>query len=104
MFDHVTIRASDLVASGQFYRTVLSPLGIRPDHQSPEIVEWDDFSITPATAERPPTRHLHVAFVSPSRANVDAFWQAGVNAGYTEDGPPGPRPDYKPGLLRGVSA
>jgi len=45
--------------------------------------------------ERPLTRHLHIGFVSPSIDAVDAFWQALTNAGYTDDGPPGPRPQYR---------
>jgi predicted lactoylglutathione lyase len=40
------------------------------------------------------TRHLHLAFVARSRADVDAFWRAGVDAGYESDGEPGPRPQH----------
>jgi catechol 2,3-dioxygenase-like lactoylglutathione lyase family enzyme len=91
MFDHVTIRVSDRAASEAFYRTVLSTLGIEPTASSAEFTEWGDFSL----AEGPPvTRGLHVAFVAPSRAHVDAFWQAGVDAGHRDDGAPGPRPEY----------
>jgi predicted lactoylglutathione lyase len=36
-----------------------------------------------------------VAFVAPSRAHVDRFWQAGRDAGYQDDGEPGPRPRYR---------
>ena len=31
----------------------------------------------PRTPEKPPTRGLHIGFAAPSRAHVDAFWQAG---------------------------
>lgn len=96
MFDHVTITASDLPASRLFYQTVLSSLGIHPTHENEELPEWDDFSIAPATAERPATRHLHVGFVAPSRDLVDDFWQAGLHAGYQDDGPPGMRTQYGP--------
>ena len=47
-----------------------------------------------ASSERPPTRGLHIAFAARSRDEVDAFWQAGVDAGHTSDGEPGPRPVY----------
>jgi predicted lactoylglutathione lyase len=40
------------------------------------------------------TRRLHIGFKAPSRAEVDSFWQAGVDAGYRDDGAPGPRPQY----------
>jgi catechol 2,3-dioxygenase-like lactoylglutathione lyase family enzyme len=91
MFDHVTIRVSDLEASRRFYATVLDaePVG-------DEFFEWDDFSIAPVEDERPLTRHLHVAFDAPSRDGVDAFWRRGVEAGYRGDGEPGLRPQYDP--------
>jgi catechol 2,3-dioxygenase-like lactoylglutathione lyase family enzyme len=34
--------------------------------------------------------------VASSRADVDAFWRAGVEAGYADDGPPDERPRYRP--------
>jgi catechol 2,3-dioxygenase-like lactoylglutathione lyase family enzyme len=36
-----------------------------------------------------------VAFAAPSRAHVDEFWRVGTEAGYDEDGAPGPRPQYR---------
>jgi catechol 2,3-dioxygenase-like lactoylglutathione lyase family enzyme len=94
VFDHVTIRASDRQASQRFYLTVLPALGIQQSHTSDWLAEWDDFSLSPADAEHPVTRGLHVAFVAPSREHVNAFWRAGVDAGYRDDGEPGPRPQY----------
>jgi catechol 2,3-dioxygenase-like lactoylglutathione lyase family enzyme len=88
MFDHVTIRVSDLDASGAFYETLLGPpSGIHGDFR-----RWDNFSILPG----PPTRHLHVGFAAASRDDVDAFWQRGIDAGYESDGAPGLRPEYGP--------
>jgi len=101
MFDHVTIRASDRSVSERFYRTVLSTLGIEPSHVGERLIEWDDFSIIGAEADHPPTRHLHLAFVAPTREHVDAFWKAGVDAGYDDDGAPGEHPQYKPGYYGG---
>lgn len=94
MFDHVTIRVADREASLRFYDTVLGALGRRRTHTSDEFVEWDDFGLAAATAAIPPTAGLHVAFAAGSRAEVDAFWRAGVDAGYADDGAPGPRPQY----------
>ncbi len=42
------------------------------------------------------TRGLHVGFRARDRAQVDAFWQAGVDAGYRDEGAPGPRTQYGP--------
>jgi catechol 2,3-dioxygenase-like lactoylglutathione lyase family enzyme len=37
---------------------------------------------------------VHVAFVAPSRAAVDAFYRAALDAGGKDNGPPGLRPHY----------
>ncbi len=91
MVDHVTIRASDRAASRRFYEALLRTLGI----EQTSVDEWDDFSLAQAGGGRPVTRRLHMGFVAPSRAHVDAFWQAGLDAGYRDDGAPGPRPQYR---------
>jgi catechol 2,3-dioxygenase-like lactoylglutathione lyase family enzyme len=95
VFDHVTIRAADRESSERFYDTVLPTLGIERTYSDDGLVEWDDFSLSPASDEKPPTRGLHVGFVAPSRAQVDEFWRVGTEAGYRDDGPPGPRPQYR---------
>jgi catechol 2,3-dioxygenase-like lactoylglutathione lyase family enzyme len=100
VFDHVTIRVSDHAASERFYDTVLRTLGLERDDDA-EFSEWGDFSIGEATDEKPVTRRLHVAFFAPSREVVDAFWRAGVEAGYRDDGAPGPRPQYSPDYYGG---
>jgi catechol 2,3-dioxygenase-like lactoylglutathione lyase family enzyme len=94
MFDHVTIRVTDRAASERFYDTVLRTLGIDQSYRTNAVSMWQDFIVTGADAEHPPTRHLHIGFVAPDRDRVDAFWQAGVDAGYRDDGRPGPRPEY----------
>jgi catechol 2,3-dioxygenase-like lactoylglutathione lyase family enzyme len=94
MFDHVGVAVSDFPASERFYRTVLSVLGVEPSYAGPEMVGWDDWWIGPTDGEHPVTRGLHVAFRAPDRAAVDAFWQAGINAGQPDDGAPGPRTVY----------
>jgi catechol 2,3-dioxygenase-like lactoylglutathione lyase family enzyme len=94
MFDHVTIRVSDREASERFYETVLRTLRVEKTYSDEYLVEWDDFSLSPAEVEKPVTRRLHVGFVAPSRAHVDEFWRVGIEAGHRDDGPPGPRPEY----------
>jgi catechol 2,3-dioxygenase-like lactoylglutathione lyase family enzyme len=86
VFHRVTIRVADLRASERFYETVLSTLGI--DRSSSEL------SLEPQDGEHPVTRDVHVGFRAPSRAEVDEFWRAGTEAGYQDDGAPGPRPQY----------
>jgi catechol 2,3-dioxygenase-like lactoylglutathione lyase family enzyme len=95
VFDHVTIRVSDREASERFYDTVLQTLEIERTSSSEEGVEWEDFALYAAESDKVVTRHLHVGFVAPSRAEVDDFWRAGTEAGFTSDGEPGPRPQYR---------
>ena len=89
VFDHVAIAVSDLAASERFYRTVLSVLGVEPSHADAELVEWEDWDIAPTDREHAVTRGLHVGFRAPTREAVDAFWQAGIDAGFRDDGAPG---------------
>jgi catechol 2,3-dioxygenase-like lactoylglutathione lyase family enzyme len=95
VFDHVTIRASEREASQRFYDTVLEALGFVATYSDGRFAEWDDFSLTAADADTPTTRRLHVGFGATSREQVDAFWRAGTEAGFRDDGPPGPRPAYR---------
>jgi catechol 2,3-dioxygenase-like lactoylglutathione lyase family enzyme len=90
VFDHVTIRVSDRQASERFYDTVLRTLGAEKTNTD----EWEDFSLAEATEEKPVTRSLHIGFVAPSPEHADEFWRVCTAAGYRDDGPPGPRPEY----------
>src|SRR5919201_4600468 len=78
-------------------------LGPEPSRADAAIIEWADWDILATDREHPVTRGLHVGFRAPSREAVDAFWQAGIDAGYRDDGAPGPRtvygPDYYGGFL-----
>ncbi len=73
---------------------VLRALGVDQSYPGEQYAEWDDFSLSRSSGEKPPTRRLHVAFVALSRNHVDAFWRVGTDAGYRDDGAPGPRPQY----------
>ena len=95
MFDHVTIRVSSRGESERFYETVLGTLGIERTHADDDFLEWNDFSLTEAGNPAEVTRRLHVGFVAQSRDHVDAFWRAGTEAGFRDDGEPGPRPQYR---------
>jgi catechol 2,3-dioxygenase-like lactoylglutathione lyase family enzyme len=94
MFDHVTIRVSNREESERFYNTVLATVGLDSPHSDEQYAEWGDFSLAEASHEKPVTRRLHVAFWAASRSEADEFWRAGTAAGYRDDGPPGPRPQY----------
>jgi len=59
------------------------------------LSEWNDLSISQASDDKPVTRNLHLALVTPSREAVDEWWRVMTGAGYEDDGPPGPRPVYR---------
>lgn len=103
MFDHVGVLVSDYARSKAFYAQALVHTG----HS--ELVELPD---TPdgaaATAGfchadgsdlwirqgEPTTPPLHIAFRVPTRAAVDAFYEAALAAGGRDNGAPGLRPHY----------
>jgi catechol 2,3-dioxygenase-like lactoylglutathione lyase family enzyme len=86
VFDHVTIRVSDLAASRRFYLLALG----EPTHEG-DFVEWGDFSLIEGVDV---TRRLHLGFGVADRDAVDAWWHRMVAGGYRSDGEPGPRPEY----------
>jgi catechol 2,3-dioxygenase-like lactoylglutathione lyase family enzyme len=94
VFDHVTIRVFDAAVSRRFYELALSTLGFGDPYVGADGFEWNDFSISQASDDRPLTRNLHLAFVTESREAVDEWWRLMTDAGYDEDGPPGLRPIY----------
>ena len=96
MFDHVTLRVSDLEVARGFYETGLAILGFGEPQQGGGFFEWQDLSLAEAREDRPVTRHVHIGLVAPSREHVDEFWQTLTDRGFRDDGPPGPREKYRP--------
>ncbi len=101
MFDHVGVYVSDFAASERFYRTILSVLGVEPSYVGADAVGYEDWWFGPPDAEHPLTRGLHVGFRARDREQVDAFWQAGIEAGGRDDGAPGVRTVYAPNYYGG---
>lgn len=98
MLDHIGLAVSDLSASKRFYIRALAPLGYEVIMEFEEGVGLGaagkpDFWLGKGTRTTP---RVHVAFTAESRAAVDAFYQAGMAAGGTDNGPPGLREHYHP--------
>ena len=96
MFDHVILNVADREASKRFYDGALGPLGYRVVM---EFEGWAGYGPeghpTFWIAQRDPVANgTHVAFTSPDRERVDAFYEAALEAGGTDNGPPGLRSDY----------
>ena len=102
MFDDVVIRTADLDEALRFYRAVLPILGAREvSLEGDRGARFADLAVRPAAPGHPPTTRLHVGLVAQSEDAVQAFWQAGVDAGFRSDGEPGPRPGYAPDYVGG---
>jgi hypothetical protein len=57
---------------------------------------WIGASRQPGSPAPKPPDGQHVAFAATSRAAVDAFYEAALRAGGTDNGPPGLREHYHP--------
>jgi catechol 2,3-dioxygenase-like lactoylglutathione lyase family enzyme len=91
VFDHVKIGVRDADASRSFYRTVLEPLEIPPLWET----DWGAlFANLVVSAWDEVSGPLHIAFVAESREQVDAFYRAGIDAGFRDNGAPGVREQY----------
>jgi catechol 2,3-dioxygenase-like lactoylglutathione lyase family enzyme len=98
MFDHVGFGVTDLSASKTFFLQALAPLGVGVVMEGPYGVGLGQAGKPSLwlseTTERP--AHLHIAFIAGSRAQVDAFYRAALQAGAQDNGVPGLRPHYHP--------
>jgi catechol 2,3-dioxygenase-like lactoylglutathione lyase family enzyme len=100
MLDHVGINVSDFARSRDFYERALAPLGVTLLMEPmPGAGGFGDdgkpwFWIV--EQRQPTTENVHVAFAAPDRATVDAFHDAALEAGGTDNGAPGVREIYHP--------
>ena len=97
MIDHMTLTVRDVKKTTAFYEKALAPLGYRALMKYQEFTGFGDkkpeFWIKPG---KTPTQPMHIAFRATSREAVDAFHEAALRAGGTDEGKPGPRPHYHP--------
>jgi catechol 2,3-dioxygenase-like lactoylglutathione lyase family enzyme len=91
VFDHVKIGVRDAEASRRFYRTVLAALGISPLWEGEHGGQYANLVVSSKAAPGGP---IHIGFVARSRAEVEAFHRAGLEAGYADNGAPGVREQY----------
>jgi catechol 2,3-dioxygenase-like lactoylglutathione lyase family enzyme len=94
MFDHVTLRVADLAAATRAFAAALDQLEIEQTTSTPSLSVWGTFALTQTDEEHPIARRVHVAFVARTPAYVERFARAGIDAGFTDNGQPSPRPDY----------
>jgi catechol 2,3-dioxygenase-like lactoylglutathione lyase family enzyme len=104
MLDHVSITVTNIGAAEKFYDAIMSALGVPRVRKSELRLGYgercdgdhpDRFYLLIKVGGQPddaPARHW--CFKAPDRAAVDAFWEAGMANGGTDNGPPGIRDIY----------
>jgi len=95
---HVAVNVTDFEAARAFYLGALEPLGYRVVYEEPGTLAYlaDTRGLDFGIGRRGPVGGAHVAFDCEDRAGVDAFYVAAIAAGGTDNGAPGPRPQYAP--------
>ena len=91
VFDHVKLTVSDPEASKAFYRTVLAALEIPPIWEDERGGQYANLVVM---GPGEPSTPIHIGFVARTRDEVDAFHEAGLAAGYRDNGAPGVRERY----------
>jgi catechol 2,3-dioxygenase-like lactoylglutathione lyase family enzyme len=94
MFDHITLRVPDLAAASSAFAAVLDALEIGQTASTLSFSVWGNFALAQTNEQHSIARRVHIAFIAPTPAHVDRFGQVGINAGFADDGPAGPRPKY----------
>ena len=98
MIDHIGYEVADLTRSGRFYDALFFALGVRRLHENAHVIGWGVtepvFWLTARHAPSP--AYGHIAFRASGKAAVDAAHAAALQAGGSDDGAPGPRPQYGP--------
>ncbi|MEI9940110.1 MAG: VOC family protein [Pseudomonadota bacterium] len=96
--DHVSLPVKRLTAARRFYQAALGAIGmsINMDVGSAFGMGSKNEKIFWISQQRGATGGAHHAFRVGTRADVDAFHQAGLQAGGKDHGAPGPRRNYGP--------
>jgi catechol 2,3-dioxygenase-like lactoylglutathione lyase family enzyme len=98
VFDHVVFGVSDYAASKAFFVKALAPLGVAVVSEGPLGIELcrPDSNASLCIRLKPEQRpaHLHLAFTAQNRQQVQAFYEAALQAGGKDNGAPGLRSIY----------
>lgn len=100
MLHHISLGVRDLVAAGRFYDAALNALGYRRVFEDDTAIGYgliddqDLLCLKLRDDASAPGAGFHLAFAAGSREAVDAFHRAAVQAGGSDNGPAGLRPDY----------
>lgn len=105
MLDHSGFIVTDLAAARRFYDAIAKPLGLATASNSPHSFLFGKSAEEPipylwigttrpsywVEGSRAGINQMHFAFIAPSKAAVDAFYEAALAAGGRDNGKPGNR-------------
>ena len=96
MFDHIGVNVKDYATSKRFYDATLATHGYGVVMEFPHACGYGPEGQPKLwIAQREPLgTGTHIALASPDRATVDAFYEAAMAAGGTDNGAPGIRSEY----------
>jgi catechol 2,3-dioxygenase-like lactoylglutathione lyase family enzyme len=103
VIDHVSLPVAALDRAAAFYDAVLPTIGLGRRKERPGAIGYGPTDraapvfwllARPDDGAAAPGIGLHVSFMAPDRASVDAFHAAALRAGGTDAGAPGVRPQY----------
>lgn len=100
MLHHISLPVTNLNLSASFYDAALAPLGLVRVVSGEKFVGYgtataeDVFAIRETANAVTPNPLFHLAFRAESRAAVDAFYEAAMAHGATDNGAPGLCTDY----------
>ncbi len=101
ILNHVSIAVSNVGKSLPFYDAVLGTVGAVRIMEHPGAVAYGkffpEFWVHPEAfdgGQAETANGIHFSFNAVSKEQVQAFYDAAITNGGTDDGPPGPRPDY----------
>jgi catechol 2,3-dioxygenase-like lactoylglutathione lyase family enzyme len=96
MLDHITLPVTGVPTSRAFYEAALAPLGFGLVGDYGDTVGFGTEAEPAFWIAARPVAPVHVAFRAVDRAAVDAFHEAALAAGATDNGGPGVREQYSP--------
>lgn len=106
MIDHISVYATDYIATKSFYEEAFEPLGYTMQEEL--VATWNTAFPTQRMCAfgdngklsfwiievKVPATPRHIAFSAHSRSQVDEFYQHAIKNGGIDNGEPGLRPHY----------
>ena len=100
MIDHISVGVADLERAAKFYDAAFAPLGMKRLIERPANIgfgkTYPEFWINLRAGMKPVSAEsgTHICLRAKTTDEIQAFYDAALKAGGTDDGPPGVRPHF----------